>query len=136
MQEQEFKQKVLDAIKATLEQGEKSTDSHEGCFYRTTNNEGKNLCCVVGHMIPEGQYTKYVDYPPDDSDAGVRENKYIQELLGIAGDDQKIEFLYHLQRCHDDAVNDPWHFKESFKNRIYVAVDANELPKWVEEALQ
>jgi hypothetical protein len=96
----DFKTMVVNAILALEQQGEPSHNSETGgCFYLMHKNDGKKLCCIVGHMMP-------------DNDVRVRadSNRYtsVDDLYSINFEwvkqfsEEQLNLLVSLQEEHDN----------------------------------
>ena len=53
MDSTEFKQAVLTSINKVAAQGQLGRDGKGHCHYTREDENGKEICCLVGHMMPD-----------------------------------------------------------------------------------
>ena len=128
--DQAFKDAVIKAIKATIEQGSGSYRlSGEGpirCMYRSP--DGKK--CILGQLIKDKYYSRKIE------GCSVRDKSLTQVLnssLGFDIDEEQKGILGFLQYCHDRACD--WEnlgesFVEEFKRTTAHKIDSGDLPEY------
>ena len=111
------------AIQAIIKQGEPSSSDGQ-CYYRVSK-EGKELKCVVGHLIKDEHYNKELEGKSVTASSVLLA---LEESLGVTLDSKEdIGYLTRIQSAHDtsSAFDD---FASSFIARIQRLMDEGHLP--------
>lgn len=98
-----FKQLVVKAIDKLQQQGVLSKSNSGGCWYSGVV-DGKSVCCIVGHMMPNKEVRKAADNSSGASSA-------IEDLWGKDFEwtkqftQEQMFVLNDLQKLHDNVDN-------------------------------
>lgn len=116
-------QQIFDkALAGVRTQGVKSKPGPDsgGCCYRGVGAAGAQLCCGVGHLIPDNAYLERFD-SQDEPDLRVgtmlKDLEFSKALIsgGVEVSREEVKrLLAGLQVAHDCASDFPAHFLRSF----------------------
>lgn len=80
-----------------MEQGCKSATTSGGCRYRWKDENGKNLKCAAGHLIPDDKYIKEFEGRIITCNFGSFNNK--ERLIELGFDPNKTLFDFIKEEC-------------------------------------
>lgn len=127
MKQELFDEKVKYAIDKVIEQGRPSVSVVGACMYRS-QNEGKPLCCAIGHLILDEHYDEDLledSSISDYSGNGIDVLKAVEKSLGETLTEDQLMTLKKLQGAHDRISDSASSFVESFNYEI-----KNHLPQY------
>ena len=107
----EFKKAVIKAIDKVVVQGHLCRDKYGTCYYTSKQADGKELCCPIGHMMPDIATRQEAE-----NHAGTggsiqylsRHGFHWAKQFSIA----QISMLMKIQRAHDTTDTDVYEFKD------------------------
>ena len=113
MNNTEFKLAVIEAIDKTVAQGQLGRGVRGYCAYTTANYDGNEICCPVGHMMPDVDTREKADGIGGVGTLYSNDLPWVQQFSTA-----QVVVLKKLQYLHDDSDTKFANFKELSNERI------------------
>ena len=103
MNNTEFKLAVIEAIDKTVAQGQLGRGVRGYCAYTTANYDGNEICCPVGHMMPDVDTRRLADSWDDGGSIGIASLHQDGFPWAEQFTEGQILLMVSLQGVHDDC---------------------------------